>query len=396
MARIALLQALDYADPENVGGASRVALALGRELGASGWDVTFFSGCKGHEGIRRHEGLTFCHFDSSLSEERTFLSNLGLLRRPARVLGRCYEGPPQILFCHQPFVTWTLRRLVARVPLVYFFHSPWAEEYRARIGTRRVDRFLQAGLRTGCERWALARARWVFVASDFMRREILRSHPGTRLRGKIEVMPHGVDTDHFRPRGEKRALRRALGLPLDRRILITTRRLEDRMGLEELLRAVDICRRSLPGIFLVVVGRGRLERRLAELAATLGLDRHVRFWGYARDNELPELYTASDLFVLPTQALEGFGLVILEAAACGLPVAATPVGAIPEIVGRMGPGHLAAGTDPGALAERIGEVVGRDAGGRNGRYRDFVLENYSWKRCAEIFAARARALVAGN
>jgi glycosyltransferase involved in cell wall biosynthesis len=395
MHAVHVLQALDYADPANVGGASRVALAIGKELAATGWHVTFFAGCQGKRGVYDHDGLTFYHFPSRLSEEQSMASNVRLVWRASRMARRVHIPSPGLLFCHQPFVTWALRHQVAAVPLVYYFHSPWAEEYGVRRAPWRIDATAQRAIRVGLERWALRRASLILVASEFMRQQLARFHPEASIGAKVETLPHGVDTDFFRPHGAKPELRRKLGLPVGRPLVITARRLEDRMGLEELLGAIDLCRRTLTDIFLLVVGRGRLEERLRSMANELGLAEHVRFWGYARDDELPELYSAADLFVLPTQALEGFGLVILEASACGLPVVATPVGAIPEIVGRMDTDLLAGGTDARALAERMTEVLRREAADptRGTRYRDFVLENYSWKKCAREFAAKAERVV---
>ena len=163
--------------------------------------------------------------------------------------------------------------------------------------------------------------------------------------------------------------------------------MEDRMGLYELIKAVDLCRKKFPDIFLVVVGRGSLKEKLSDLTQTLGLNSHVQFWGYASNEDLPRLYSASDLFVLPTQTLEGFGLVIVEALACGLPIVATPVGAIPEVLGSLGPSALTSGTDPQSLAERICDILssGLLTPSFRKHCRDFVLENYSWEKAASTF-----------
>ncbi len=382
-----LLQALDYADPEDLGGASRVAFSLGSELAASGWEVGVFAGRKGAPQVSRHRGMTLVHFSSMPSDERTAWHQLAHLWRPAGALRALPKEPPRLLLAHQPFVTWTLRKLAARVPLTYYFHSPWPGEYlaRARRTQGRADA-LQLGVRILIERWALRRARRILVASEFMRRQLALFHPSPGIARKLRKLPYGIDTDRFAPCGDKAALRQQLGLPARATVLLTTRRLEERMGLEELLQAFAICRDRMVDPLLLIVGKGRLEHALKSLTGALGLGATVRFWGYASDAELPSLYSAADVFVLPTQALEGFGLVILEALSAGVPVVATPIGGIPEVLRELAPELLAESARPEAIAERIVSVL-RNAAGRAdpGRYRRFAVTSYSWKACADGF-----------
>ena len=392
MAEVKLLQALDYADPENLGGASRVALSLGAELVAMGWRVECVAGREGEPGSSTVNGIMFRHFTSRTSENQTFWKNIKLLGSRVGIRAGAKSFSPEVLLFHQPFVTWILRPLLNRVPFVYFFHSPWSAEYLARKKELGRSAFVQIWMRVALERWALGKADLILAASEFMRGKLFEYHPLPRLLAKTEIIPHGVDTAHFRPRGSRAEARARLGLPAARPIVITTRRLEARMGLEELVRAVALCRRRFPDIFLVVVGRGRLDERLKRLAGECGLSDSVRFWGYAPDELLPVLYTAADLFVLPTQALEGFGLVILEAASCGLPVVATPVGAIPEVLRPFGREFVVRDTDAGALAEGIERGL-RVRPEERIRWRERVLENHSWRKCAERFAEKARILL---
>ncbi len=395
MRRPSLLQALDYADPENLGGASRVALSLGGELAARGWTVTVFAGRKGGPSVAAHQGMTLVHFASAPSDERTAWHLPAYFRRSARALGAAPGGPPDLVLGHQPLATWTVRRRAARVPLAYYFHSPWPAEYLARVRRKSARvQFPQLALRILAERWALGAARLIFVASGFMRRQLAAFHPNAQLARKLHVLPHGVDAERFAPCGDKTIPRRRLGLPPGATIIFTLRRLEERMGLEELIGAFAICRSGLNDPLLLIAGKGRLERALKDRAGALGLGTSVRFWGYAPDADLPDLYNAADLFVVPTQALEGFGLVIPEALAANVPVVATPVGGIPEVLGELAPELLSRDCTPEALAEQMQRVLrgpGRAAG--DDRYRRFVLKRYSWRRCAEEFAAHVREAI---
>jgi glycosyltransferase involved in cell wall biosynthesis len=139
----------------------------------------------------------------------------------------------------------------------------------------------------------------------------------------IEIIHNGIDPEIFRPDEN--------GIPgPDGRIrIITVARLIERKGLDVLLEAVSRIRH--PDISLRIIGTGQIESKLRELARELKIDGKVEFHGYRNQSDLCKLYNDADLFVLPSMA-ESFGMVILEAMSCGLPVVATRVGGIPEVV----------------------------------------------------------------
>ncbi len=115
----------------------------------------------------------------------------------------------------------------------------------------------------------------------------------------------------------------------------------------------------------------------------------MRFLGFIPDNELPLYYQASDAFVLPTRELEGFGLVAVEALACGTPVLGTPVGAIPEILGELQPDLMFEGIGPEDIARGILkhlERVHADPQGYEtlrGRCREYATARFGWDRIVE-------------
>ena len=116
-------------------------------------------------------------------------------------------------------------------------------------------------------------------------------------------------------------------------ILLTVRNLVPRMGLENLILAMQDIVKSVPDIHLIIGGTGPLKDELLSLRRRLNLDQHIHFTGFIPEDVLPEYYRAADIFVLPTVELEGFGLVTLEALASGTPVLGTPVGGTKEILG---------------------------------------------------------------
>jgi len=205
---------------------------------------------------------------------------------------------------------------------------------------------------------------------------------------RIVRIPGGVDTDRFRP-ADRAEARRALGLPAGRPLVLTLRNLEARMGLDALLRALAEVRRAVPDVLLLVGGTGSLRAELEALAASLDLGAHVRFLGWVADAELPRWYQAADVFVLPTRALEGFGLVTVEALASGTPVLGTPVGATPEILGALAPSPLFEDASPAAIARGLRaflERAARDPGGARtlgAACRRLAETSYSWERAVD-------------
>ncbi|HRR39717.1 MAG TPA: glycosyltransferase, partial [Syntrophales bacterium] len=123
--------------------------------------------------------------------------------------------------------------------------------------------------------------------------------------------------ERFHPSGDRRDIRRRLGIPENRAVILTVRNLVPRMGLENLITAMKDVVKALPDVLLIIGGSGPLREKLLRLACELQLSDSIRFTGFIRDEELPDYYRAADIFVLPTIELEGFGLVTLEALACG-------------------------------------------------------------------------------
>jgi glycosyltransferase involved in cell wall biosynthesis len=116
----------------------------------------------------------------------------------------------------------------------------------------------------------------------------------------------------------------------------------------------------------------------------MGLAGHVRFVGHIPEADLPAYYQAADCFVLPTRALEGFGLVTVEALACGTPVLGTPVGATPEILVPLARELLTDDATPEALARGLRRVtsVCRDAAFR-ARCRAYAEARYDWETAVD-------------
>lgn len=197
------------------------------------------------------------------------------------------------------------------------------------------------------------------VAASGVERDYLSRHYGADP-GRIAVIPCGVDTALFRP-GSAPEARRLLGLA-DRPLVLYVGRLEPIKGLDTLLAAITALRRGGQDVDLVVVGGDADERQsgheqhLRRRIWDEGLAGCVRFAGPQPQDRLRTYYVAADVTVLPSY-YESFGMVALEAMACGSPVVASRVGGLTTTVRDGVTGHLVPEGDVDALVQRLGELL---------------------------------------
>ena len=171
--------------------------------------------------------------------------------------------------------------------------------------------------------------------------------------------------------------RQRLGVDSSTRLVFTVRRLEPRMGLENLLEAVALLD-DMEGVRVAIAGSGGLT--LGDRVDRLGLGDRVELLGRVSDDDLPLWHKAADLFVLPTVAYEGFGLVTAEALASGTPVVGTPVGATPELLEPLDSRLLARGIDSASLATAIRTGLRIAQPALRARCRDYALARFAWDR----------------
>jgi phosphatidylinositol alpha-1,6-mannosyltransferase len=177
-------------------------------------------------------------------------------------------------------------------------------------------------------------ARLVVAAGGYPAHEAERA---ARASLPTIVVPPGVDVDRFRPieLHRRAAVRRRLGVPDDAQLLVSVSRLVPRKGMDVLVRAASTLQSSHPRLQVLIAGSGRSSRALDRLAARTGAP--VRLLGRVSDDELVDLLGAADVFAMLCRnrwaglEQEGFGIVFLEAAACG----------VPQVAGRSGGSHEA-------------------------------------------------------
>lgn len=235
-------------------------------------------------------------------------------------------------------------------PLVVHFHGPWALESAAEGAGA-----LSVRLKFLVERLVYHRAtRFVVLSRSFG--TILAERYGVPP-DRIHRVPGGVEADRYDLPDSRQQARARLGWPQGRPVILTVRRLVKRMGLTALVDSMVELRRRVPDALLVVAGRGPEAAALQDRIGALGLEEHVRLLGFVPDAQLPLAYRAADLCVMPSQALEGFGITVLESLASGTPVLVTPVGGLPEVVEGLDGDLVLAGTDARAIGTGLAEAL---------------------------------------
>lgn len=210
---------------------------------------------------------------------------------------------------------------------------------------------------------------------------------------KIAIAPPGVDLCHFRPQPRVDA-RRQLGLPIERKIALFVGRIEPLKGIDTILRATRLLCDENPALAeeltVAIVGgspwAAQLDAEMARLQTMrtdLGLEQTVRFVGARQQSVLPDFYSAADLLLMPSH-YESFGMVALEAMACGAPVIASNVGGLAHLVKDGSTGFLIPPRDAQAMANRMNLLLSDELlRWEVGRAARKEAHRYSWRRIAE-------------
>lgn len=324
------------------------------------------------------------------------LATLANLPRLIRRLHK--EHAFDVAYVNNVFQAAALLNSGCDIPLVYVFHASSYREIEIDLQQGKYGRLsLLAGLANRgvrpLEKRVLDGADAIVVRSEFMRSEI-RELYGDRNEYKISRIPLGIDIERFSFVDDVQPARAELALPTTAGpILLTVRRLVARTGVENLILAMKLVAKEFPGALLLVGGKGYLEDTLRTLVQTENLEKNVVMLGFVPEDRLHMYYQAADLFVLPTQAYEGFGLSTLEALASGTPVVATPVGANPEVLSPLDPGLVMQGTDAEAIGRSISQWLRRSPDSKlRGLCRKYCIENFTRDQvCWEIEAVLADA-----
>jgi len=199
-------------------------------------------------------------------------------------------------------------------------------------------------------------------------------HISRYLPSDYHIIPNGIATDRFSPEGPIRE-----EFTDDKLNILFVGRLEKRKGLKHLLLASNIIKKKFPNFRVIVVGPGtRLRPGYEELIRDLNLD-NVVFTSFVSDTELPQYYRSADIFCAPATGGESFGIVLLEAMACGKPVVASNIDGYASVLKHNEEGLMVPVGDEEALASALLSLLEnpslREKMGNKGKIK---AERYSW------------------
>lgn len=344
--RISALQLGLHWFPEKPGGLDRIYKNLIDTLPDAGVDVRGL--VSGSDAVERDSNGVVRAF---ARPDLPLLERLRAARRTVRDTLDAWQ--PDVLVSHFALYSGPSLDLNRDRPLVSHFHGPWSEE--GEVEKRGASATLGRSVKALIERAVYRRSTRIIVLSSAFQ-EVLRQRFGIS-DDIIRVIPGCVDVPRFAIPATRDNAREALGLPTDRPIVLTVRRLARRMGIEDLIDSFRQVRHAVPDAMLVIVGGGALKDELAKRIADRGLQDHVRMLGRIEDDMLPLAYRAADVSVVPTVALEGFGLTTIESLAAGTPVLVTPVGGLPEAVSGLSTDLVLPNFGANALAAGIVDAL---------------------------------------
>lgn len=258
-------------------------------------------------------------------------------------------------------------------PLIYSVHSPWLLERRSNKG--RLSRVEHAVIQF-IELCIIRSATLVHSLSIAMLEETERAYQIKIPDSKSLIFPGGTQRVYCPEDRSLLASSKHSGLTT----FFVLRRLEPRMGLSNLIEACAKLAAQRDDFRVIIGGKGSLKADLEKLIVKRGLSEVVELAGFIPEEKINIYYSMSDCMIVPSQELEGFGLVVLEAWARGIPVISTPIGGMKELLTRHTPECIANGIDPESIARKMSWFMGISSEERDTlstRLRQAV-EEYYW------------------
>ncbi|UCC80328.1 MAG: glycosyltransferase family 4 protein [Candidatus Zixiibacteriota bacterium] len=353
-----------------------------RRLKERGWDVTVI--VPHHKGVKEEddwEGIAIKRFRYLPESMENFAYSGGLLpglkRNPFRIFGVLLfinamyrkviktidEGNFDIVNVHWlfPAAFWANRLYRKRSPAIVFTgHGTDVQLTRKFPFNKFADN-------------ALGAASGLTLNSRYMQR-ILR---GRAVPEKIEIIPMGTDTDKFRPAETK---------PSKSKKILFIGRLIKQKGVDMLIEAYSLVKKSYPDAELEIIGYGTEKTRLLGIVKSLGLWQNVTFSDAVEYDKLTEKYRAARILAFPSLIGEGFGMTVAEAAACGIPTITFGLGGTAELVVDNETGMIVS-PNVGSLSEGLKRLYSDDTlvDDMGERARKRIEDHYNWEIIGDKF-----------
>jgi glycosyltransferase involved in cell wall biosynthesis len=261
------------------------------------------------------------------------------------------------------------------IPFIITHHGDW------------IGGFGTLGRRAGVFLYNYFLCDWLFSQSykiiALSKSHLIGSKILKKYQNKTTIIPNGINARDFQIPQSQGECRDILNLPAEKKIILFLGSLVTQKGPQILLSAMKAVQRRYPDAYLVIGGSGHLKKDLIETTTRSKLKDDVVFTGYIPTDRTPLYYRAADIFVLPSFS-EAFPLTLLEAGAAGLPIIATDVGGVSDILHDGINGVITKTGDPEDLAGKIVSLLDDDElREKLGKKGQMLAEQYSWEKVAE-------------
>ena len=355
-------------------GTEEVAYNLAVNMTKKGHEVNIFTtSIDSKDAVEKYENMSIHRYGTNFRIESGNIS-FHLFRKPLK-----YQVDVVHAHYSVPIGALAALRYVKKkkTPFIVTYHGDAQENYGGFIRMMSVSFYNKYLLDK-----VLSYADVIISPSEFY---INESRFLGKYRNKIVVIPNGINIEDFDIPYSKEQCREKLALPIEKDIILFVGNLIQYKGPDVLVKAMRIIAKEVPDTELIFVGSGRMREELEMLSKNLRIEKSVKFTGFVEENLKPLYYRAADVFCLPsTMSTESFGIVNLEAMACSVPIVASRIGGIPDVVKDGENGLLVPPMDSKALADAIIYLLEnediRERMGKNGRKK---VEDYSWSKVAE-------------
>lgn len=375
--------------PDEIGGSYNLADNINKRISKKGYKVITVSINPDNKLLKKEIEKNITHYRVNITKNKSrfarFISEIFSLRKKYKKILK--KEKINLIHIHD-FITGLAIILTPKnksFKKIYHFHGSFLQEEKSNFW-KEINKLNIIKKIFGKIYFFLLKKLYSKFLKSIDKFIVLSEYSKSVLKSEIKVkdqniykIPSGVDVGRFKIYPAKKEARNILNIQENKIIILTIRRLVNRMGLEELIESIKLFDSDLKQkILLLIGGKGELKNKLLKLVKKLGLSNNVKLLGFIPDDKLALYYRAADLFIMPSKELEGFGLVILESMASGIPVIGTKIGGINEIIGGFNKDLLVDKCTPLYLSKAIGSYFNNKILISKEDCRRYVLENYQW------------------
>lgn len=356
------------------GGVENVTYNLTIQMAKRGHDVSIFtSSIDSKSSIEYYGNITIYRYKSNFKIGQAHMS-FGLIYKPVIA-----DLDLDIVHSHMgnlpaPITAYLYAKMKKR-PIIVTYHADWMGGFGGVI--RRTCVFLFNNYL--CDK-LLSNSDLIIALSNH---QVNESMFLKKYTGKIRAICNGINLNDFEIQLSKEECRNKLKLPADKNIILFVGSLTPRKGPQILIKSMEKIIEKIPNSYLVIVGDGYYRKEIENLACELNIDKEIKFVGFVDEKSKILYYKSADIFVLPSFH-ESFGIVLLEASACGLPLVVSDLEAFKAIIKEGYNGLSTKMGEDNDLANKLIYLLENDDVRMNmGKNAKDIVQSFSWERVAD-------------